>query len=418
VVSVYADNDVSAFTGKARPEYARLLRDVQAGKVDAVVAWHTDRLHRNVREQLDYIDLSRRLDLPTQTVSSGTLDLSTANGRAAAITLGAWARAESEHKSERIQRAHQQSAEKGKWRGGARPFGYLEDTRTLHPGEAPAIQRAYRQLLAGASFNSIVRDWNDRGLTSVSGKRWSYQTVRQVMLRPRNYGASIYRGEVVGTGDWQPLVDEASWRGVHAILTDPARKGGSNRARWLLSGVARCGVCGETVKIGSGSGRNGRKWAIYVCKSGSHLGRRADYCDTLVSAVVVERLSQPDAQGLLVADQPDRDDCVLEARALRSQIEEAVSLYSEGVLSAAELRTTKARLTERLAEVEERLIDKRRNDVLGDVVGDDAEARWLALSVDRQRAVVRELLDVTLLRVPPERQRRFHADTVQMDWRG
>lgn len=57
------------------------------------------------------------------------------------------------------------------------------------------------------------------------------------------------------------------------------------------------------------------------------------------------------------------------------------------------------------------------NDVLSDVVGEDAEERWLALSVDRQRAIVRELLDVTLLKVPPGRQRRFHEDTVDMKWR-
>src|SRR4249920_1550944 len=42
VVAVYADNDLSAYSGKPRPGYRRLLADVRAGAVDAVVVWHTD----------------------------------------------------------------------------------------------------------------------------------------------------------------------------------------------------------------------------------------------------------------------------------------------------------------------------------------------------------------------------------------
>jgi DNA invertase Pin-like site-specific DNA recombinase len=47
VYDLYVDNDVSAWSGKARPEYQRLCEDVKAGTVDAVVVWHADRLHRH-----------------------------------------------------------------------------------------------------------------------------------------------------------------------------------------------------------------------------------------------------------------------------------------------------------------------------------------------------------------------------------
>src|SRR5579884_3389761 len=50
VVDVYVDNDLSAYSGKPRPEYRRMLRDVEAGRLGAIVAWHTDRLHRSPRE--------------------------------------------------------------------------------------------------------------------------------------------------------------------------------------------------------------------------------------------------------------------------------------------------------------------------------------------------------------------------------
>src|SRR5450631_1042780 len=51
-----ADNDISAYSGKARPGYQELLRLIEAGAVDVVVSWHTDRLHRSPRELEQYID--------------------------------------------------------------------------------------------------------------------------------------------------------------------------------------------------------------------------------------------------------------------------------------------------------------------------------------------------------------------------
>jgi site-specific DNA recombinase len=50
IAEVYADNDVSAYSGKPRPAWQQLISDVQAGAIDAVVGWHVDRLTRSPRE--------------------------------------------------------------------------------------------------------------------------------------------------------------------------------------------------------------------------------------------------------------------------------------------------------------------------------------------------------------------------------
>src|SRR4051812_16739661 len=42
VVEVYEDNDASAFSGKARVAYERMLDDIAAGRIDAVICWHPD----------------------------------------------------------------------------------------------------------------------------------------------------------------------------------------------------------------------------------------------------------------------------------------------------------------------------------------------------------------------------------------
>jgi len=46
VAELYVDDDVSAYSGKPRPAYRRMLEDIRSGSVDAVVVGHLDRLHR------------------------------------------------------------------------------------------------------------------------------------------------------------------------------------------------------------------------------------------------------------------------------------------------------------------------------------------------------------------------------------
>ena len=117
VAEVYVDNDVSAYSGKPRPAWNRLLADVRAGSVDAVICWHVDRLTRSPRELEDVIDLADRHGLALAS-ATGDVDLATPTGRMVARMLGAAARHESEHKGERQRRQIRQAAEAGKVAGG------------------------------------------------------------------------------------------------------------------------------------------------------------------------------------------------------------------------------------------------------------------------------------------------------------
>ena len=123
VVEVYVDNDISAYSGKKRPDYRRMLADLDEGRATVVIVWHTDRLTRSIVELEEYIDLSERRGIATHTVQAGTIDLATPSGRMTARILGAVARQESEHKGHRVARARQQKALNGEWMGGIRPFG-------------------------------------------------------------------------------------------------------------------------------------------------------------------------------------------------------------------------------------------------------------------------------------------------------
>src|SRR5262245_50374036 len=113
IVEVFTDNDTSAYSGKRRPGYERLVERVRAGEVKAVVAWHPDRLHRSPKELETFIDVVAAAKAKVVTVTAGAYDLATPSGRMTARVVGAVARHESEHKSERIRRKHRELAEHG-----------------------------------------------------------------------------------------------------------------------------------------------------------------------------------------------------------------------------------------------------------------------------------------------------------------
>jgi site-specific DNA recombinase len=54
---VLVDNDLSAYSGKKRPDYERLLEGLRAGRYSAVIVWHPDRLHRSPAELERFIDV-------------------------------------------------------------------------------------------------------------------------------------------------------------------------------------------------------------------------------------------------------------------------------------------------------------------------------------------------------------------------
>lgn len=426
IIATHTDNDLSAYSGKPRPGYRALLEDLESGSADAVLVWHTDRLHRSPRELEEFVDLCERHKVTTQTVQAGELDLATPSGRAMARTLGAWARFEVEHKSERTRRAQLQAAQEGKWLGGSRPFGWdVRDSSsaTLNRAEAREVRNATKAILAGASLGSVIRDWNTRGVRTATGKTWSYATVRQVLTRPRNAGLSDYHGEIVGKSKWPPLVTEDSWRALCALLADPERRTSTtNRIKWLLVGIGRCGICGGPLRSATVASNRatGTKRTIYRCSvpGGGHVARAAIPVDDLVHAVMIERLSRPDVFDLLAVETTaDTEGLRVEAVALRLRLGEVADSFAEGAVTKGQMERATARVNTRLRQVEADMAHHARGGALASLAGAAKPASaWPRLPLDRQRAILQDLLTITVL-PSGKRGNAFDPELVRIEWR-
>lgn len=420
--AVHVDNDLSATKGRRRPGFEAMLDDVANNRADVVVAWSLDRLQRNRRDELRLYELCQAKGARLSLVNGPDVDFTTAAGRYVADSLGSVARLEVEMKSDRQRAANEQAATRGRWVSGRRPFGYEPDGVTLRPAEAQAVRDGFRAVLDGVALAEVARRWNAAGFVTGQARRngepspWRHDSVRAVLLNPRYAGKRAHRGVVVAEAQWPAVVAEETWQAARSLLLDPDRRTGPTSARRLLSGLARCGVCGAGVHAG---GSNVPGVAMYRCAgSMGHFGRRAQPVEEYVAGVVVARLSQPDARELLHdTDRPDVAELRAQANAVRSRLDSLAVDFADDALTPSQLRAMTARLREKLAAVEAALADAGRVNVLGPVLNaPDVREAWEALEVSRQRAVIDVLADVVIL--PPGRgARTFDPDTVRIEWR-
>jgi site-specific DNA recombinase len=423
VVEVYQDNDISAYSGKPRPGYRDLLAAIRGGQVDAVICWHTDRLHRSPVELEEYIAICEPRGVTTHTVKAGPLELATPSGRVLARQLGAMARFESEHHSDRTKRARLQAATSGRWAGGLRPYGYEADGVTVRESEAERVRWMAGQLLAGVSLRSIAARLNADGARTSTGRRWTPKAVGILLQRPRNAGLSTYRGQIVNGAAWPAILDEDTWRGVCAILTDPARSTVTSRARrWLLSNLAVCDVCRAPVESNV-SAWGDRRAAAYTCPAG-HVRRNAKELDDYIEAVVLERLGRPDARDLLAPDQRG-DTAALHAKdaGLRARLDELGRLYGEDVIDAVQLAQGTAAIRAQREQITAQLGAASRGSVLAGVADAADPAKvWDGLDLSRRRAIVDVLVEVAVLRTKRGGVRRkgetaFDRASVAITWK-
>lgn len=424
VVAELSDNDISAYSGKRRPDYERMLTELESGQVQGVIAWHTDRLHRSPSELERYINLTEKHGVITQTVRAGQLDLSTPSGRMVARMLGAVARQESEHKADRVQRAMHQNARAGKFLGGTVPFGWsVEDGVPVRcEPEAVEVALATRAVIAGRSLGSVVRDFKDRGIKTRNGRDWTHTTLRQVLVRPRNAGLAEWHGEIIGDSQFPALVSRDEWEAVRRILSDPARRSSqSNRAKYLLPGLALCGVCGDRMKTSSVTGRSSGLNAIYRCRSGGkgHPFRTAVHVDAAVSEVMVALLSRPDAAAALAAaSAPDVDVAALAAedQALRARLAEAAETFADGAITGEQLHIITERIQARQRELSAVLAATRPSPAVESMLSaDDIRAAWESADIETRRAVVDAL---AVVRIHPSTRRGggvFDYDSIKIE---
>jgi DNA invertase Pin-like site-specific DNA recombinase len=423
VADEYIDNDVSAYSGRRRPEYERMLADLAAGERDAVIVYHVDRLTRRPIELEQFLAALDTARVRHVRFVVGDSDMMTGDGLMVVRIMAAMAANESATKSRRVSRKLIANAEAGLPPGGGRAFGYRADKLTIDEAEAAVVRDLVARFLAGESTRSLAVWLNEQAVPTVGGKPWVTSAVRQVIGSERIAGLRVHRGVQVGRAVWPGIITEEQHRRVRELMDRNARTGRRNPRRYLLSGLLRCGKCGT--RLYSAAREDTRR---YVCLSGPDHGGCggltvvAAPVETLIAAAVLHRLDSPELADALAGRAAQGEATAAAVTALTSdqeQLAELSAAYADRQITMREWLEARKPIQARIYAAEKRIARVTRTDALAGLPGNGQALRgsWDGLNLTRQAAIVAAVLDHALIRPGTPGSRSLDPNRVQPVWR-
>lgn len=439
----YCDNDKSAslYATKNRDDFDRMLQDIEAGRIDLVWVWKTNRLQRTLETFVKFRGLcqemgvgwvvKRRLFNLNDPEDLRVLGNDAVNGEIYSIEL-----------SDNVKLGHAMAAQLGKPHA-ATAYGYrrrynergrfldvvpddvLREAIGGH-GESywwsPAgiVKEIIERIAAGDALHMLKCEFDARGIPRPRAKsgEWTSGAIRNIALNVAYLGILVFNGEVVELNEppWDALVDEATFYAATNVLRDPTRRTAKNppKAFYLLSGVARCGVCFDVMNCVDPDGY----WS-YRCRGGSHAFIRKDALEEFTERVIVGYLSRPDVAEFLLAGANSSDRAVSVVRAeierLRGEIENWRRLSEGGEADAITATRAINGLRAKIEEQETKLQNTAIPPALRGVVGPEAGEKWKGLGIEAKKRVIRACAAIY---VAPTGQGRVNVPVIErVTWR-
>lgn len=280
VYDTYADDGISGYSGKTRPDFQRMLVDVADGRVDIILARHADRLERNEAEGTILRVASIKAAVRWQYSSGQVVEPATAEGGLLARILSAISEFESQVKSERLRQHYQGQRLAGVMPAQKDCMGYAGFE--IIPDEAELVKAAFESFMEEGSVRAIVSRWNAAKVPLKRGgaQGWSNAHIVGILRRPRYAGLVADRdGSIIDglVGQWEAIVEPPIWYATQAKLANPERRTNS-KGRTPLSlaaGIATCGICGFPLRTSTGKAwKTGEKYPILLCRNPDRGGAR------------------------------------------------------------------------------------------------------------------------------------------------
>lgn len=376
IYNVYTDAGFSG--GKLeRPAMDKLIREAESGKFDTVAVYKLDRLSRSVQDTLHLIrDVFKQHDIDFVCLQEN-IDTKSAMGNLFLTLLSAIAEFEREQITERMSMGRQGRAKSGKSMMWARPaYGYRYDresqTVSVVQSEAMIIKRIYKEYLEGKSVAQIKNDLNSEGHIT-KDKPWAYKRITYILQARVYTGVNEYKGEIYD-GNHEPIIDVETFELAQvefAKRQQQAKETKNNprpfQAKYMLSGLARCGYCKAPLKLRLGAVRkDGTRAMVYDChnrwnRTKSYLTVYNDnkqctesgrYQKADLEAYVLDKIKElqlnPDTitEKLKLNEQPEvnTEDIAKQIMKIDQQIDKLNDLYLNDLITVEGLKERGARL--------------------------------------------------------------------------
>jgi site-specific DNA recombinase len=361
-----------------RPEFKRLMRDIETGRVNTVIVHKIDRVTRSLR---DFYDLWEKFEeYGVQFISlHEKFDTTSAVGRAMLKLILVFAELEREQVAERTQVTMAHRARQGLWNGGSRPLGYdLDPARkgTLIPNAEEArvvLEHVFKKYLDLGSVGKLIRYlaalgirkpvYQSRRSKQKGGGNYTKPELLRLLTNPVYIGKIRYEDEVFD-GQHEGIVPVELFDEVQALLERNRERNGNSLDEgthvFVLQGLIRCGKCGSYMTPKWSTGRGGKRHHYYECTKEAHSAGTA--CDAkYVPAEAAEEyvlaelrkwtMTEEEIVRVVRDTNEHKDDALVnlgaEEKALRERLREVqskVDALVNAIESGGELRSLRTRL--------------------------------------------------------------------------
>ncbi|MDP9470199.1 MAG: recombinase family protein [Chloroflexota bacterium] len=292
VTSIYRD----VHTGSEifeRPGLTALRADMRAEQFDVLLVHALDRLSRDQNHQGLVLSEAEHADVLW---NSATEDIDNSpTGKILRAVIGGMAELERLKIAERTNRGKRARVESGKYNVGCRPpYGYRWDGKdkerlTIDPVTAPTVRRIFDEIAVGGSARQVALALTRDGVPTPSGRgtAWHISTIRAILNHPVYVGdARAFRwsktkrrgkhSQKLKPADQHvPLqnaapalvsldIRAAAQAQIAVNMKNAIRNNKRPNLALLRAGHARCGYCGNVLRV-----LNGKGGTYYRCNTTS-----------------------------------------------------------------------------------------------------------------------------------------------------
>lgn len=294
IYDTYADDGFSG-TNFERPDFKRMLGDLERHKANVVIVKDLSRFGREYAQMGMYIENDFE-DWNIRFISIGE-NIDTLNGTDG-ILMPITNVINSHYAKEcsrKTKQAHRALAKEGKFIGSRAPFGYIKDPNDRHhlivDEEAAAVVKdIFKMFCNGIGYGKMTKILRERKVLNPQAYfnknnpdyyksdywrqdfDWHVTSIRALLNNPvylgqTTFGRTKVKGRVkktkvaVDESEWivventhEPLIDKATWDLVHEIMKNRRRETKRGEVQ-MFAGLVKCADCGSALNVSYNSKR-------------------------------------------------------------------------------------------------------------------------------------------------------------------
>lgn len=277
------DESETAKVAGVRPKFRKLLNRIIAGELDGIIAWHPNRLSRNMLEAGEIIDLLDRQIIKDLKFPSHTF-VNDASGKMLLGIVFVMAKQYSEQLSADIKRGNIKSIEAGLYINKPK-HGYIKDNnKRLQPdgNNWVIIKEVFQKRLAGETYENLVMFVRKSGYFARGAEnarrdiKVSLSTITNILNDPIYAGVMHYGGEAVSLSklyDFVPMITVQEYLKLNKFKSleqafKPRRHDRNNEKRIadFLPRQVLCSNCGGLMQAGVSKGKT-KKYYYFRCET-------------------------------------------------------------------------------------------------------------------------------------------------------